>query len=172
MTDFVLEESINKPVAKNFSGFVDIANNKKQSYDNILAYANFLKQPLELWMFVPCGLEGNVLEEPKDDSYLGGRGETDVLKLLRFEHETDQYQQAKKRCLFEGFEIVKDKYKSCQREFIYLPNTETQIWRKITYHTGLIEYFFFDYYEQFRTIENLVKYNLELTPTALKQIGI
>ena len=50
-TDFVIQESQNKEVSKNFSGFSDIHNNKKLSYDNILNYANFLKTPLQLEMF-------------------------------------------------------------------------------------------------------------------------
>ena len=31
----------------------------------IINYANFVSQKPELWMFVPCDEEGNVLEEPK-----------------------------------------------------------------------------------------------------------
>jgi hypothetical protein len=49
MTDFVLEQN-------NFKVFRN---------QQILNYANFLKQPLELWMFVPCDENGDVLEEPK-----------------------------------------------------------------------------------------------------------
>ena len=50
-TDFVIQESTNKEVSKNFSGFSDIQNNMKLSYENIVRYANFLKTPLELEMF-------------------------------------------------------------------------------------------------------------------------
>lgn len=52
-------------------------------------YANFLKQPLELWMFVPCDEDGNVLKD---------------CGLMPC-YELDQYRQAKERCLFEGFYI-------------------------------------------------------------------
>lgn len=60
----------------------------------MIIYANFLKQPLELWMFVPCNEDGNVLEEPEfsepnNESEIGNYDE------LRY-----QYQQAKERCLF------------------------------------------------------------------------
>jgi len=44
MTDFVLES--NKKIAQSHSR-VDCGN-------LIFNYAKFLKQPLELWMFVPC----------------------------------------------------------------------------------------------------------------------
>lgn len=67
-------------------------------------YANFLTLQLELGQFVPCDLEGNVLSEPegfmvykgwlKDDKYWEGAD----LKLIK------QYQQAKDRVIFEGFE--------------------------------------------------------------------
>lgn len=77
MTDFVLEQ---------------IGDNLK--------YAQFLKQPLNLGMFVPCTLEGDVLEEPcsigvGNDFYL--------------QRAEDEYKQAKDRVLFEGFE-VRDKW--------------------------------------------------------------
>jgi len=57
-------------------------------------YANFLKQPLELWMFVPCDEDGNVLEkscEVFDDKcrYCACR----------------EYQKAKERVLFDGWNV-------------------------------------------------------------------
>ena len=148
MTDFVLENHGNQ-----------------KDYFKYICFncANFLKQPLELWMFIPCDCGGNIFEEPKWENE-----ETDYeIQIL-----VQEYQQAKERCLFEGFEVVKDKYKSTKREIIYLPNTEKQVWRRLTYHTGEVETFFFDYYEQFRIVEHLIKYNLQLTPTALKQIRL
>lgn len=56
MTDFVILQNIslaNKEIKHNECGL------------RILKYANFLKQPLILGMFVPCDENGNVLEEPK-----------------------------------------------------------------------------------------------------------
>jgi len=66
-------------------------------------YRNFLKQPLELWMFVPCDENGNVLEEPKrdKDTYtqdLGVLQDYDVI-------EVEEYNEAKDKVLFEGFEV-------------------------------------------------------------------
>jgi hypothetical protein len=158
MTDFVLEQSS----ILRHSG--DSFNIKK--YDYIIRseyYAKFLKQPLELWMFVPCNKNNNVLEEPLHiELYEGDTYDIDCL----------EYQQAKERCLFKGFEITKDKYKSIEREFVYIPNTVKQVYRKLIYNTGEFNTFFFDYYEEFRVVEQLVKYDLTLTPTALKQIGL
>lgn len=51
MTDFVLEESTNKPVSKNFTAFTDIKDNALISYRNIVKYAEFLKEPLDIEMF-------------------------------------------------------------------------------------------------------------------------
>jgi len=51
-------------------------------------YENFLKQPLELWMFFPCDLiQGKVVILDKEDKY---------------------YQQAKERCLFKGIYLCDD----------------------------------------------------------------
>ena len=50
MTDFVLEKQMSDKTIMN--RFTQISN-----------YANFLKQPLELWMFFPCDDYGNVFSE-------------------------------------------------------------------------------------------------------------
>lgn len=61
----------------------------------ILIYANFLKQPLELGMFISCDEDGNILELPKE--HLENRS--------LYYKEFDQYQEAKERVLFDGFQI-------------------------------------------------------------------
>lgn len=58
-------------------------------------YVNLITQPLTKGMFVPCDEEGNVLEEPERNNYLSVRAFTENLK---------QYQQAKDRVIFEGWE--------------------------------------------------------------------
>ena len=81
---------------KNLIGMTDfVLQDKSMSGLSITNYANFLKQPLELWMFVPCDNDGNVLEEPCFD------GENDQYFASAFE----QFQQAKERCLFEGWDL-------------------------------------------------------------------
>ncbi len=67
----------------------------------IYNYANFLKQPLKLEMFVPCDNEGNVLEEP--DFFSGdyddnGFGDVDKFK---YKNDIQEYNQAKEKILFE-----------------------------------------------------------------------
>ena len=67
----------------------------------------FIEQPLTLGMFVPCDEEGIILSEC---TYL-----YDVYKNLSNDEKRDyklrceNYQQAKERVLFEGFEIVEKK---------------------------------------------------------------
>jgi len=55
-------------------------------------YANFLDRKLELWMFVPCGEDGKVLEEPMENQ------DKDGTYFTRLK----QYQAAKERVFFEG----------------------------------------------------------------------
>ncbi len=92
-------------------------------------------------MFVPCDLDGNVLEEPSINK-------TDYL------YHTKEYEEAKDRVLFEGFQLLFNEdgisHVKTSRVFIGIGHLK-----------GL-----------HKTIEDLVEYNLELTPTAQKQIGL
>jgi hypothetical protein len=118
MTDFVLEHSMSNKTILN-------------RYSRINNYAKFLKQPLELWMFIPCDENGNVLEYKFiDDEYHVENRINDT--------KYDEYQQAKERCYFNKCNL-----------------RDSQ---------EIVEYL--------ETIEDLVKYNLQLTPTAIKQLGL
>jgi len=66
-----------------------------------------------------------------------------------FQDNYHEFVEAKERCLFEGF-------KSYKKEFVFLP--------------GIIE--IDGEFCDGKTIEDLVKYNLQLTQTAQKQIGL
>ncbi len=121
MTDFVLEQDITLIESK----------------FRILYYAKFLKQPLELWMFVPC-VDNEVFNYSKHGN-------------------KEQYQEAKERCFFEGFEC------------------------KEIYEWGFLKIWFDDfevYIDLIKkdTIEDLLTYSvdfdLELTQTAIKQLGL
>lgn len=79
MTDFVLEQKL----------MLNIQGYEKKFISNVSNYANFLKQPLELEMFVPVDEEGNVFEEPIET--VGG-----------VELYSEKYQNAKEKVLFEG----------------------------------------------------------------------
>jgi hypothetical protein len=128
MTDFVLEE---------------VKNWHANSPTIIINYANFLKQPLELWMFVPCDEDGNVISESYNDE------QHVIIQHL-------EYAEAKERCLFEGFEIdggiVWHKAGLDNTLFIF----------------GLCE----DKYKTIEDLVSSRFPNLILTPTAIKQIGL
>lgn len=179
MTDFVLEQRMSTEKV-NESSFYQIQSHIYSYYDKIFAYAEFLRQPLNLRMFVPAKLVDGVwvvLEEPKYDKLdrYCKKEKCDCDNDTEVENYTcrfKEYQEAKDRVIFEGFCIMEDKHYSTKREIIWMPDNITQVWRRLTFHSGKIEVHFFDCYDEFKTIENLVKYNLELTPTAQKQIGL
>lgn len=83
MTDFVLEQKKDESI------------DNSERYWNCEEYANFLKQPLKLEMFIPCGHRyQNVLKHPN---------------RVMFEHEKDYvtyeqtYLEAKEKLLFKNF---------------------------------------------------------------------
>ena len=119
MVDFCLEQR--KTHTGDFEDYCDL----------ICRYAKFIKQPLALWMFVPCDLHGNVLEEKKP-----------------FQDKYYEYQEARERCLFKGFEM--------DNSFVTHKSHNSFFYPISCLHE--------------QTIEDLVKYNLELTTTAQKEI--
>jgi len=144
----------------------DQTEDSLDSEQKMFEYANFLKQPLSIEMFVPCDENGNVLEEK---SIFNTTDEDYIFNSEAF----DNYQQAKERCLFEGFEV---KFKDCkvfkyQSEKILLYMNDTTCVEYNCYHKSFV--LFIDneiIFENISTIEDLVKYNPKLTATALKQI--
>lgn len=145
MREFVLEN------IENNTGKMKIGGAAK-SLHQINEYAHFLSQPLTLGMFVPCDLDGNVLEEPKC-MY--------IYNTQRFECSSEEmyqcrkYNEAKERVLFEGFEY--DPVSSME-----LFMTEKLI------NEHIIDLMFRIINE--RTIEGAIKYDLTLTQQAIKQI--
>jgi hypothetical protein len=135
MTDFVLEQS--KKSIKTFR------------FCNCEKYANFLKQTLELWMFVPCDEDGNVLDE---QMIFASDDKDYIFESKQF----DKYQQAKERCLFdvECIDISNGSFKGLK--------------------FGIIEYnittkrFFYGC----KIVEDIIDFDFELTKKAEKLIGL
>ena len=115
---------------------------------NVFLQQGDLKQLLELWMFVPCDEDGNVLEHP---NYIKGQRTAQF-----YNDKMDLYQQAKERCLFEGFE---SKHIKTTHDNYYIINNKNITWLS---------------WNNSKTIENLLDYNqdLQLTQTAIKQLGL
>ena len=123
MTDFVLEQRL---------------KHSESFKSKVYAYANFIKKPLTLGMFVPCDEDGNVLEEPdRWDDYVKAPESFDGNKEW---YDLYAYEQAKEMCLFYWSEHID----------------------AVKHHIS-----------QGRTIEYLANFgDIELTPYALKQIGL
>lgn len=67
----------------------------EKEYTDIWNYTLFLKEPLALWMLVPCDEDGKPLEKPKEYDY------------SFYTHKNmsvqEEYEKAKSRVIFEGF---------------------------------------------------------------------
>ena len=138
MTDFVLN--------------LDNEDLNEQKIQSIFDYANFLKQPLKLEMFVPCDDDGNVLEEP--DSIGVGND-------FYYERALGQYEEAKEKVLFEGFEVKKNTVKIAYNSWLEFHFFNFSNGNK---EVNIID-FSVEKTEMTRVykIEDLVKYNLEIT---------
>jgi len=140
MTDFVIEQM-----------YID--NFDEDTLKIIYNYAKFLKQKIELWMFFPCKLVEGIwvlLEEPKENDLCGS-----FLDMQTGFHDEKEYQEAKERCLFEGFKII-DK-----GNFYFIEKKDSLLWYRLLKKNSKA------------TIEDLLKFsNVELTPTARIQIGL
>lgn len=110
MTDFVLEQR------KIHEGdFEDLS-------DLYFRYAKFLKQPLELWMFVPCDEDGNVLDEPTEKDEFRYYNGIEYYPHQKKEY-LQKYQKAKDRCLFDGLDLgVANHHIRQERKVEYLAN--------------------------------------------------
>lgn len=148
MREFVLEQ-------------IEVKQSTSEFKETIVNYAKFLSQPLTLGMFVPVDEEGNVLSEP--EMYYRQTGFDEVTPEYDAK-EVEEYQQAKERVLFEGFEILRSGNFETENPFFVVSNGENEI----TFHIGL--YNFSKGVEFARIIEDLTPIKPELTQQAIKQI--
>lgn len=133
-------------VLKETAGSVQHENDFNTAHlESIFAYATFLKQPLTLGMFVPC--DKNNL--PIDDSCAECLDNPNLI--------CDYHKEAKERVLFEGFEIL---HNGLYITLINKDELSIDYW-KSTKH-------FERGNAQLKTIEDLIPYNLELSPNVNK----
>ena len=94
---------------KKLIGMVDFVLEQKElkimrlaKLHRIENYANFLKQQLAIWQFVPCELVDGVwvVLEEANSARIGY-----VLGGWDFKYDMEKYQQAKERCLFDGIRV-------------------------------------------------------------------
>lgn len=145
MTDFVLERSkLMYRLQKKVLIFTE----------EVVSYAEFLKQPLTLGMFVPVDEEGKELYLVPLKVFEG--------KFKDYKTVLETYVKAKEKILFEGFEVEViglGAFAIRKRGWIIMKcsNSIDAIWENDA---------------SFQTIEDLVNLDIELTPSALKQIGL
>jgi len=142
MTDFVL---------KQWEGVGNIYPFKEMCV-RLYDYANFFKQPLEIWMFVPCKLVKGVwvvLDEPSHYLLWTMGIAPDDTQM----NECQEYQEAKDRVLFEGFEF------KGESDFSW-----------IFKHNGLFPVMIAKRNVEYLTV--ILKREITLTPTAQKQLGL
>jgi len=157
MVDFVLKQEL-----KLDESYKEASN----AIESIFRYANFLKQPLELGMFVPCDDDGDVLEEPKnfssdfEDEFNSVDRDSYVFAWY---NDCKTYHVAKERVLFEGFTVKRfiNKDNPCY----VVSNGENEV----TFHIGL--YTFSKGVDFAKAIEDLIHIKPNLTQSAIKKLN-
>lgn len=166
MTDFVL----NRPFEPKF--FEGDELRKEVSKLNVIRkYAEFLKQPLTLGMFVPVDDQGNVLEPLQFCCNGSDCGCMGMPVNVNSQKEIDEYYEAKEKVLFkDAIKIDTTPYKSTKRLLIDLNHQAPfRLFTKLMYYTGKVDEKFLPNFSITATIEYLVPYELELTESAIKQ---
>jgi hypothetical protein len=152
MTAFVIEFYSNE-------GYADL-----QTLNLMNNYANFLKQPLTLGMFVPVNINGEVLKEPKNyQSWKAlehnSKKEKDITSANFEEYKT--YQKAEENCIFEGFSVAYNGYSVVRIVASYNDSIELSFNKN-----DLMP-------QTFKDVESLTFFDeIYLNNTALKAIGI
>ncbi|MDV3490967.1 hypothetical protein CMV03_07155 [Elizabethkingia anophelis] len=150
MTDFTLQKCKFLEIESND----DLKLNMESHFAllSIRRYAQFLKQPLALWMFIPVDENNVPLEFIEYEAWTGSDEE--------YNEYTHKYFEAKNKVLFEGFEIEQSK----SRIGFYLPE-----YNCIDY--SIVQNNFSSPSKWLTTIEDLIIYSgLILTATAIKSI--
>jgi hypothetical protein len=154
MTDFVIEYYSHE-------GYADLQTLKLMNN-----YANFLKKPLTLGMFVPVDQKGTILKEPKNytswKSLEHNRKKADPNNIgsASFE-EYKLYQKAEQKCLFEGFKIAYNGYSVVRITASYNESIELSFNKNERL------------FQKFKDVESLTFFDeIYLNDTALKKLGL
>jgi len=143
MKDFVIEKECKRKLEDSFA----------KIYRDINTYACLLSKKLELGMFVPCDEDGKPMEEPSSDM------------SIRAINYREQYQKAQERVLFKGFELKDGNYK----DISYLHHNGLIILGYCTIHKVIR---LLNHNDNDTIIEKLIPYKVELTETAIKELGL
>lgn len=129
-------------------------------HHRVVKYVKFLKRLLELWMFIPCDKDGNVLEKPESwERYNYNCNFNGALKDWQL-LECKQYQESLDRVIFKG--VVDFFELKGQEGYRFYAIDGNQIFNICEDGSGL--------YWHFETIEDLCGLGLELTKSRTKLI--
>lgn len=70
----------------------------KTQFNKLHRYNDFLKQPIELWMFIPCDEKNNPLKRPNIES---NTSDSNIAYIC----DMETYRKAVDRKLFKGFKL-------------------------------------------------------------------
>lgn len=159
MTDFVLEQS---KIGMEVQSLSHQLQNRADRFEKIVKYAQFLKQPLTLGMFVPCDADGNVLEDIETGENLKFHpltpGDEATEYWIDYKIRKKEYQEAKERVLFEGFELMPNHLNKTTLIHKEYKNFAIELWAKNC---------------KYKTVECLIKnFSPVLTNTAKNKIGL
>lgn len=152
MTSFVIDYYSHE-------GYADL-----QTLQLMKNYANFLKQRLSLWMFVPTNSEGELVKEPEGYEFWKDTN-SKVRKELAISEAGKTilykaYEKARKKILFEGFKIAYNGYSVIRIVASYDDSIELSF-KKDNLNSLLDD------------VESLTKYGeIYLSSLSLKSIGI
>lgn len=128
------------------------------------AYSEFLRTPLSLGQFVPTSEAGEVLEYPdqNDIKYDYPISDFEVdFDYQAYDRDVEIYEKARKRVLFEGFEVTEyDNVDHYHEKEIKCGNVCIAGYYNSKWHLLSGQ----------KTIEDLVPFGLTLTPTAKELI--
>lgn len=157
MTDFVLTNAYTNNIVKDFHAVL-VKHCK---------YAEFLKQPLTLGMFVPTDKDGNILEDPDNKTYTVGEVVPNNKNYLKLKQE---YEEAKERVLFKGWKFSYD-----------FPGTITIVndfGKYLGLHKSDSKFRIADaiggkcYLSDVESFVNKAKFEIELTESGARQAGL
>ena len=137
-------------------------------YKDLVNYAKFLKQPLKLEMFVPCDNDEEILKP----QYIAGK-EVIYNELVEefIMDKVKEYNEAKEKVLFEGFNLNQKDFSKLESIFCL-----TKECFQITFFTKekgcFMDNLKTNKTYEIKTIEDLIQFKLELTESAIKQIGL
>ena len=113
-------------------------------------------------MFVPCDKDGNVLEEPKQKEHWTSEGFGAYSMSIK---DIENYNKAKERVLFEGLSKMKLTSLSGEKVIKYGKDINFN-------HESIFEIRNNEVKIFYENIESVIHFDLTLTQTAIKQIGL